>query len=205
MIQNYSESHPSAAAAHAASSLLSLPDFGKLQDKYQSLSIAARAHAVLGDSAAVIEVALGILGDLSTHPKMPQALVAIRSNAALIGKMRHCEAKSMLLDESTDFIDATVRKLLSWQKTMERISHGEGIAIERSGEYISERMPVAGALISAGGTDNYLAVIQLLLTELARIDSRHAAAHRSNLAKIRRCATLISDYDNAASLRGLVH
>lgn len=185
--------------------MLALEDFGKLIDKYQSMGIAARAHAVLDDSAAVMQVALKILGDLTWHPKARQAYVAVRADSMLIGKIRPSEAKNVLLDDGADFTEAAIHKLLAWQKTMARISQGEGIVREKDKEYIPNRVAVAAALASVGSIDSYLAIIQLVITEISRLDSKNAEAHKLNIAKIRRCATLISDYDNASSIRSLVH
>jgi hypothetical protein len=61
------------------------------------------------------------------------------------------------------------------------------------------------ALFSVNALESYLAVIQLALMELAKIDEKGASHHQSNIAKIRRCATLISDYDHASSLRTVIH
>lgn len=185
--------------------VLALEDFGKLQDKYRSLGLAARAHAVLDDSSVVMQVAFQILNDLTQHPKTKQAFMAIRADMMLMGKMRPSEAKTVLMDDGADFIGATTHKLLAWQKTMARISQGEGIVKEKGEEFIPNRVAVAAALASVGAIDGYLGVIQLVLTELSRLDEKNADTHKSYLAKIRRCATLISDYDNASLIRSAVH
>jgi len=182
-----------------------LEDFGKLQARYEPMPLAARATAVLHDAEPAIATCEQLLAELAEHPKAAQIFAVIRGNPVLVGKMRASEAKNTLLDSSNDFIAVTVHKLSSWQKTMSRIATGEGIVKENGKEHIPSDAPVALALFSANALESYLAVIQLALGELAKVDEKDTAHHQSSIAKIRRCATLISDYDNASALRAVIH
>ena len=185
--------------------LLALEDFSKLQARYQTLGLAERAKAVLKDAKPVLQTAERILSSLAAHPGVKQIFTDIRKNPALVGKMRPSEAKTILLDDSNDFIVSALHKLTSWRKTMERVSQGEGIVNDKGREYIPGTMSVAMALLSVSTVDAYLAVIQLALMEMAKKDPARAGDHQSNIVKIRRCATLISDYDHASSIRALIH
>jgi len=189
----------------STSAFPALEDFGKLQARYEPLSLAKRAAAVLHDAEPAVATCEQLLAELAEHPKAGQVFAVIRGNPILVGKMRASEAKNTLLDSSNDFIVATLHKLSSWRKTLSRIAAGEGIAKENGKEHIPSDAPVALALFSVNALESYLSVIQLALGELAKIDDKGATHHQSNIAKIRRCATLISDYDHASALRAVIH
>jgi hypothetical protein len=187
------------------SGAMQLADFGELQARYQALSLSTRAAAVLKDAEPALQTAEQMLAALANHPKTRHIFDNIRKNQALMGKMRPSEAKNMLLDGSNDFIDVTRKKLSAWRKTMERIGQGEGVITEKSREYISSQVPLAMALASVATVSSYLSIVQVALGELSKIDSKNAFQHNSMLAKIRRCATLLSDCENAASFTTVVH
>lgn len=182
-----------------------LEDFGALQARYQPLTISKRAQAVLHDAQPVVTACTELLRELSAHPNVTQIFNSVRANPLLVGKMRPSEAKNALLDSSHDFVTVVANKLGAWQKTMERLSAGEGILMENKQEYIQGDAPVAIALLSVSALDAYLAVIHVALSELAKVDTENAARYQSQVAKIRRCATLLSDYDSAAALRAVIH
>jgi hypothetical protein len=186
-------------------SLHALEDFGALQSRYQPLTLSKRALAVLSDAEPVLHTCEQLLGELAEHPDIKKVFDAVRKNPQLTGKMRVSEAKNILMDADNDFIALTLHKLSAWQKTMQRLGAGEGISMENNKEYIPGDVPVALALLSVNGVGAYLGVIQMALAELAKIDTKNAMHHQSNIAKIRRCSTLISDYDSASCLRGVIH
>jgi hypothetical protein len=64
---------------------------------------------------------------------------------------------------------------------------------------------LAIALTSVSTVSNYLSIVQVAVAELAKIDSNNAFQHNSELTKIRRCATLLSDCENAAGFTTVVH
>ncbi len=182
-----------------------LEDFGALQARYQPLPLTQRAQAVLHDAKPALDTCAQLLSELAAQPTIEQIFDSVRNNPLLVGKMRPSEAKAALLDGNNDFIAVVTNKLASWQKTMERLGAGEGILMENKREYIQGDAPVAMALLSVSALDSYLAVIQIALGELAKIDPDSASQHQSAIAKIRRCATLLSDYDSAAALRAVIH
>jgi hypothetical protein len=185
--------------------LLPLEDLGALQARYEPLPLATRARTVLKDAGPAFETANRILDELAAYSNVKQIFNVIRNDPSVCGKMRASEAKLILQDATNDFIAATRQKLAVWQKTMERLGQGEGIAREKNHEYIASDKSVAMALLSVNALDSYLAVIQLAWAELAKLDEKNAPKYQSNIVRIRRCGTLISDYDNASSLRLLIH
>ncbi len=185
---------------------IKLEDFGELTQRYQALSLPRRAQAVLMDAEVALKTADRILSRLSAHPSIGEAFSRIRANAQLVGKMRPSEARNILTDSSTDFIDVARHKLAVWRKTMERIAQGEGILFDHQRrEYISSQVPLAMAITSASTASTYLSVIQLVFQELEKMHSAEAHAHQVDAAKIRRCATFLSDCENAACFREVVH
>lgn len=201
----HENSHTQPSMQTAAPEGMKLEDFGKLQERYQRLGLADRAQAVLIDAEPALQAADRILASLAATPKVRPVFDGIRKNHALTGKMRPSEAKNMLMDANSDFIETARHKLAAWRKTMERVSKGEGIVQENSREYIPNHMPVAVALASVCSASGYLAIIQLALGELGKADNRHATQYASDLARIRRCATLLSDCENASAISALVN
>ena len=191
--------------AHANANILPLEDFGQLQKKYQSLPLPKRAVAVLADAEPALKGADEVLQQLITTPRVRQIFENMRKNPAITGKMRPSEARNTLIDGNADFIDMARRKLQAWRKTMERIGSGEGVISEQGMEYLPNHAPVALAFACISTTESYLAIVQLALAELARADEKNAAKHRSNLARIRRCATLIADCEHASGIAKQVH
>lgn len=188
----------------AAAVPLGLMDFGKMQERYQALSVSRRAAAAIEDAKPALQAAESILESLAGNPKAALAFEHIRKNAVIIGKMRASEAKTVLLDNGGDFVTATVHKLASWRKTLERLEQGEGVVKDKTGEYVPVHMPVAAAMATMNTAGGYLAVIHLALNDLVKTDSKHADQYRADAAKIRRCATLISDCETAAGIATLV-
>ncbi len=184
---------------------LPLEDFGTLQKRYQSMTIPKRAKAMLQDAAPALNMADNVINALQTNPKIRTTIEKIRKNTVLTSKMRPSEARNMLLDGNTDFIDTSRKKLLAWRKTMERLADGEGVINEAGMEYVPGHAPVALAFACISTTVQYLSILQLALMDLAKTDSKNADKHRANLAKIRRCATLISDCENASGISAQVH
>lgn len=185
---------------------LKLEDFGNLQKKYQSMSLPQRAQTVLSDSDLALRTADRILSQLSSNPRIDEVFERIRRNSTVMGKMRPSEAKNILIDTTADFIDVARHKLAVWRKTMERISQGEGILYDHHRkEYISSHVPLALAISSASMACVYLSVIQLVYHELEKLDSKNEQHYKQEAAKIRRCSTFLSDCENAACFREIVH
>lgn len=185
---------------------MKLEDFGKLQERYQSMPLTHRAQAVLSDAETALRTADRILGNLGNHAMINDVFERIRKNSIIVGKMRPSEAKNMLMDSTIDFIDVARHKLMVWRKTMERISQGEGILFDpRNKEYISSHVPLAMAIASASTVTSYLSTVQLVYSELAKLDPTCAHKYSNDSAKIRRCSTLLSDCENAASFKEVVH
>lgn len=184
---------------------LPLVDFGQLQQRYNSMKLAKRAETVLADAEPALKMATDILTKLQANAKTANVLETIQKNPAIVGKMRPSEAKNMLLDEHKNFIETTCHKLAVWRKTMERVAAGEGVVADKEREYISSHLPVAVAVSSIGAISAYLAIVQLTLAELAKTDGKNAAKYQSDLAKIRRCATFLSDCDLASSISVMVN
>ncbi len=185
--------------------ILPLEDFGLLQQKYQSLSLSKRALAVLVDADPALRAADEVLASLVHYPKLRHVFDDMRKNPAITGKMRPSEARNMLMDGTADFIGMSRKKLQAWRKTMERIGSGEGVISEEGMEYVPGHAPVALAFACISTTESYLAIVQLALAELAKLDEKNTVKHRSSLARIRRCATLISDCENASGIAKQMH
>ncbi len=191
-----------------ASSLnaINLIDFDELQQRYQALSLTQRAHAVLQDADLALRTADRIVSQLSSNINIGVVFDSLRTNAILMAKVRPSEAKNMFLDQSVDFLDVARHKLAVWRKTMERISQGEAILYDHlHKEYISGNMPLAMAIHSASSVSTYLSMIQLVMGELAKLDHKQAQKIQMDAAKIRRCATFLSDCEHAACFREMVH
>ena len=184
---------------------LPLTDFGTLQQRYQSMPIPKRAAAMLKDAEPALRTADHVLANLETNPKIRLVLEKMRKNAMLTSKMRPSEARNMLMDGNADFLEMARKKLLAWRKTMERLADGEGVLNEAGVEYVPGHAPVALAFACITTTVQYLSIMQIALMELAKADAKHADKHRTNLAKIRRSATLISDCEHASGISAQVH
>ena len=184
---------------------MQLEDFGQLQNRYQSLCLAKRAEAVLGDAEPALRAAEDILKTLSTNQNTEQAFVNIRKNIILAGKMRPSEARNMLMDPTSDFIDSTRHKLAAWRKTMERLSHGEGIVMENGREHIPGNAPLALAIAGTACVSNFLSIIQLVLAELLKIDSKNASCYTPITTEIRRYATVLSDCEIASGITTVIN
>jgi len=185
---------------------IKLEDFGELTQRYQSLSLPRRAQAVLMDADMALKTADRTLSKLAAHPNIETIFKHLRANTRIIGKMRPSEAKNILMDSSSDFLDVARHKLAVWRKTMERIAQGEGILFDHQRrEYISSQVPLALAISSASTVSIFLSVIQLVFHELEQLDASRALEYQQDAARIRRCATFLSDCENAASFREVVH
>lgn len=193
-------SNPASLAA------MKLVDFGQLQARYQSMALALRAQSVLADAEPALDKAEQILQAISVHPHGKQAFTSIRKNVLQISRMRPSEARTLIMDSTTDFLDATRHKLAIWRKTMQRIADGEDIVKDGGGkEYIPANAPLALAIIGCSGISNFLSIIQLALAELATLDREQASAHASSVAQLRRCATLLADCEHASLIQAMVH
>lgn len=197
-------------ATHLAAGqrLISIPleDFGVLQARYNSLPLSKRAQTVLDDARPALEAAEHILHILETYPQTAQAFERLRNNHALVGKMRATEARQALCDSSHDFVQLTRHKLSAWRRTMQRVAEGEGIAVNASSkEYIIGSEPIAIAIAAISSMSHYLAIVQLAIGELVKMDNTHPSQWPSSLAEMRRCATVLSDYEHASSLNTQVH
>ena len=179
---------------------LQIADFSELQARYSNQGIAKRAQMVIADAAPALQAANDILDTLTKHPQLKQALVNIRKNILLAGKIRASEARNLLMDASSDFMEGTRHKLAAWLKTMQRLSGGEGIAVKNGREYIPNLEPMALAVIGNGSVSNYLSMLQLVVTELAKIDEKNAPQYASLTSAIRRCATVLGDCENASAI-----
>ena len=185
---------------------IQLKDFGELQARYQAMPLSPRAQAVLADAEIALKTADRILANLGNHKDIDAIFDRIRKNTTLTEKMRHSEAKNILMDSGNDFIDVTRHKLAVWRKTMERISQGEGILYDhQKQEYISSHVPLAMAIASASTLSIYLSTVQLAFTELANIEPENSHKYNVDSAKVRRCTTFLSDCENAASFTAVVH
>lgn len=198
-VMNITQNQPNHNVIAASLEAMKLEDFGALQARYQALKLARRADAVLHDADVALRTADKLIAMVSSNKKIEEVFERIRKNSVTTGKMRPSEAKNILMDSANDFLDVTRHKLAVWRKTMERISQGEGIVSERSGEYISGNVPLAMAISSASTVTSYLSIVQLAYFELSRLDIENAHKYSMDSAKVRRCSTLLSDCENAAS------
>ena len=190
------------------SSMKSMPvrleDFGALQLRYQSLQLAKRAQMVLDDAEPALHAAEEILRNLSTNAHTKQAFLNIRRNVLLADRMRPSEARTMLMDANSDFINGARHKLAAWRKTMERLGTGEDIRIEQGREYIPGDAPLAMAIAGNSLVSSYLSIIQLVLTELKKIDAASLAHYNALTAEMRRCSTVLSDCEIASAIASVV-
>ena len=186
-------------------SQLQIEDFSLLLSRYQSQNLARRATMVLLDAKPALLVTQKVVDALAANKHLAQALKNIRGNSALIAKIRPSEARNALLDADNDFIKATRNKFAAWSKTLERLSQGEGIEKENGREFIPCSTPVASAVMGNACISNYLAMMQLVLSELVKIDSANAELYAPLVAENRRCATILSDYENASAIASSIH
>lgn len=182
-----------------------LKGFGELQARYQPLKLAARAGAILDDAEPALDAAQRILIALMEHPSIDRAFQALTGNHILHGRLRASEAKSLLLDGKEDFLEITQARLSAWEKSMERLRHGEAIASDQSKEYIPGDAPLALAIAGSGNLSQYLGIVQLAVGELMKIDSKQTGKHLSTSAELRRCATVLSDCEDASGIRTVIH
>ena len=195
------------AASHFSNpaGMIPLEDLGLLQTRYQNLSISARAGAVLKDAEPALVAAERILHKLSEHKATSKAIGKLASDSPLIARMRSCEARGVLMDNKADFIHTTHNKIASWRKTMLRVSQGEGVAVSSSGkEYIPSSDPVALAVYGISHLGQYLSITQLIISEISKLE-KEVLEWSSAGAEMRRCATVITDYEFAAGLTSQVH
>lgn len=177
-----------------------LEDFGELQARYLAMGLAKRATAVLYDAEPALKTADEILTKLSTNKHVQLALANIRRSLPLIGKLRPSEAKNILVDPSTDFIDSTRKKLAAWRKTMERLAQAEGIEMRDGRECLPPDSAIALAILGNGSVSSYLSIIQVVLGETVRVDGKNATAYAKTTAQVRRCATVLSDCEIASDI-----
>ncbi|MDE3061173.1 MAG: hypothetical protein KGJ06_09185 [Pseudomonadota bacterium] len=196
------------SAQHTVSgSVIAVPlrNFGELQARYEPLGLAARAGAILDDAKPALAAAGHILEALKGHASIGKAFAELRHNHALHGRLRASEAKSLLLDGREDFLDATGARMAAWEKSMERLSNGEAIANNRNKEYIPGDAPLALAISGSANLSQYLGIVQLAVSELMKLDARQTGKHLSTSAELRRCATVLSDCEDASGIRTVIH
>lgn len=181
-----------------------LADFGQLQQRYQSVTLAQRAQMVLADAQPALQIAESILQKLAGSNPVKQVLAKMRGNALLAGKMRPSGARDLMIDGSADFIAGSLHKLAAWRKTMERLGSGEDIVSIGGRETVPAASPLALAIAGNACVSNYLSVVQLALSELIRNDRKNATSYRALLSDIRRCATVLSDCEYASGIASLV-
>ena len=179
---------------------IKLEDFGELQARYQGLGLARRAAAVLYDAEPALCLAETILETLSTTKPVLAAVLSIRKNMLVIGKLRPSEAKNILMDSDVDFIESTRRKLAAWRKTMERLRDGESIETNGTKEWLPRNSTLALAIMGNASVSSYLSVIQIVLGEAVRLDGTHASHYAKTTAQVRRCATVLSDCEIASDI-----
>ena len=185
--------------------MIPLEDLGKLQTRYQAMKLAARAAAVLSDAEPAMQVAERILQKLAEEKQTARAISRLASDSPLIARMRSCEARGVLMDTKTDFIQSTINKMAAWRKTMQRVSQGEGVATNSAGkEFIPSSDPIAMAVFSISHLGSYLSIAQLIISEIAKADKGNLEWSNA-VAEMRRCATVITDYDFAVGLTAQVH
>jgi hypothetical protein len=197
--------HSNSQSRTQPNAAIPLMDYGQLQQRYQSLKLAQRAAAVLVDATPALSIAEDILHKLSASNAMKQMLLKIRKNSLIAGKMRPSDARDLMLDGSSDFVAGTLHKLAAWRKTMERLCLGEGIISMNGREVIAANCPIALAIGGTACVSNYLSIIQLALSEQMKTDKKNAVTLRTQISEIRRCATILSDCENASEITSLVH
>lgn len=183
----------------SAASSLSMPieNFGDMQARYGMLPLASRASAVLADADPVMTNIKRILASLVEQPEISKAINNLRKNSLIISRIRASEAKTVLMDDSVDFIQATAKKLTGWHKTIWLISKGETKAT-----LMKENIPEH---LSMTGGSAYLAMIKLIIPELAKLDKKYPSSHYDTmLAELRRCTTVLSDCECASEMNSVV-
>ncbi len=190
----------------AAHTMIPLEDLGKLQSRYQSMKLAERAKTVLQDAQPALVAAEKIIELLREHAHTPRIINRLRSDSPLISKMRSCEARNVLLDGKVDFLESAANKIASWRKTMQRVATGEGVREIAGKEAIPSNDPLAMAVFGISHLGHYLSIVQLIITDLAHAEKAKAPTGEWSLrvAEMRRCATVISDYEFAAGLTAAV-
>lgn len=177
-------------------SVMPISNFGDLQIKYLSMSVPNRAAEVLSDVEQAFAIISDILAEIAQEPKTVQAISNLRKSDLIISRIRPSEAKSMLLDESMDFMKLTSKKLSNWYKFLQSVSGGNARAtiIQRNllGQY------------SITSISNYLALVKLVIPELNKLDSKNQESYDSMLACLRRATTIISDCEYASELNSVV-
>ena len=176
--------------------VMPINNFGDLQMKYLSLSVPNRAAEVLSDAEQAFNIISDILAELAKEQKTVQAISNLRKNDLIISRIRPSEAKSMLMDDSLDFINLTSKKLSNWYKFLQSVSNGNARAtiIQRNllGQY------------SITSISNYLALVKLITPEITKLDSANKDNYDSILASLRRAITIISDCEYASELNSVV-
>jgi hypothetical protein len=196
------QTHVESSLSHSS---LQIECFDRLQERYQSLGLAARAELALRDAEPALQAADAILQKLAKNKNLDAALADIRKNFILAGKMRPSEARNLLLDASADFIEATRHKLAAWSKTMLRLSQSEGIAIENGRECISRNAPIALAIAGNACVSSYLSMLQMVIAALTKVDSKHAKSYGQMTVEIRRCSTVLGDCESASGIAASVN
>lgn len=185
---------------------MKIEDFGELQSRYQALSIAERAKTVLEDAQPALKTARRVIDTLKQDKNMKSIFDKMRKNSMLIAKIRPSDARTALMDKSCDFLSETSHKLAAWEKTMERLSQGEAISSNQGGkEYIRADEPLALLVSGAGSISHYTSIIQIALMDLSRKSKAGSTDFSAMTAEIRRCSTVLSDYENASLFHTLVH
>lgn len=176
--------------------MMQIENFGDMQARYQILSLVGRASAVISDVEPALTTAQRILKTLADNPKTPQAVASLRGNSVMLSRIRASEVKSVLMDDSVDLIKSAAQKLTKWDQNLRMIASGEA-QVKLMKENIPEHLSVSGG-------SGYLALIKLVIPELAKIDKANQAAYDTMLAEIRRCTTIISDCECASELNSMV-
>ena len=177
---------------------MKIENFSDMQSRYQSLSLSSRASVVLSDAEPALDTARKILATLSAQPKFAKAIHNLRKNSLIITRIRNSEPKTVLMDDSVDFLEATSHKLEEWHKTLEAIARGQTKATVIK-EYLPEHLSVAVA-----GASGYLSLIKLIIPELIRLDNANQPMYDTMLADLRRCTTILSDCECASELNSVV-
>ena len=177
-------------------SIMKIENFGDMQARYQTLPLTNRAEAVMSDAEPALAITQKILSNLSKHQKLPQAISNLRSNSFIISRIRPSEAKTVLVDDSVNFIQVANQKLASWHKTLKLIADGKTKA-----KLVKEIMPEHLSITNISG---YLSLVKLVIVELSKLDSDNQSAYDSMLGETRRCATILSDCECASGLNSVV-
>ncbi|NBX03531.1 MAG: hypothetical protein EBR02_05655 [Alphaproteobacteria bacterium] len=189
--------------------MIPLEDLGALQTRYQPMKLAERAKTVLVDAQPALLAAERILTKLKDHSHTIRVISRLRADGSLINKMRACEARNVLLDSKVDFMDTTMNKIAAWRKTMQRVAKGEGIHTNANGkEYIPSSDPMAIAVFGISNLGHYLSIAQLIIADVAhadKVDKLPTSEWTACVAEMRRCATVIGDYEFATGFTAVVN